>query len=133
MPAEAKRVQPGIYLVFLGETITDDDIRSVMGRVRKAAAADEQEHYIVAVDTIDVSNPLRAARLFPQHHDPAISHYIFTTNSIAGQVMAERAAQKIADSLVEVSEHQHTALDRAKAIRGSADEPDLLGCDYLPD
>lgn len=133
MASEAKRVQPGIYIVFLGEAVTYTDLDIVMRRVHKAAEVDEQANdYIIVVDAIEILNPLKIARLMPKLHHEGVSRYIFTANTVTGQVLAGRAAEMLPVT-VEVSDHQKKAVERAKTIRGTLEEPDLLSCDYLPD
>jgi hypothetical protein len=129
MAAETKRVQPGLYLMFLGQRVNEDEIRAQMALCSEAATADAADDMILVVDTVGLDNPLKAARVLPPLHDERITHYIVVGSSRAGAVLAERLTQKLTTP-VEVAEHQIAALDRAKAIRGTS-EIEENHCDFL--
>lgn len=130
MPAEVKRAAEGVYLLFMSQTVTDDEISGVSARYQRDADASALAQYVVVIDPIQVQNPLKAARLLARHADPAAYHYVVVGNPL-GAVLAERLAQQLPDAMVAVLPNQPEALQHAKTIAGVRPEDDTPACGYL--
>lgn len=132
MPAAVKRIESGIYLLYLGETVNEDDIAEATKRYAQAARNDNSANdYIVLIEALEVNNPLRAARMLLRQIDPAISRCIVVGSSHTGMIFAERLSQKLHQGVVDVRPHQEAAIMQAKFLRGTESQPVELTCDYL--
>ena len=129
MAAEVQRIQPGIYLLFLGGNLTTDELTDHLQRYEQAVVSDRTPDPVLVLDCVDLYNPLKAARLIAQQH-PTAAHYVVVNSNRAGAVLAERLAQRIPGTSVEAALTQPQATDRAKSIRGTHHLDDHH-CDYL--
>ncbi|MEO0561150.1 MAG: hypothetical protein AAF125_03500 [Chloroflexota bacterium] len=128
MPAETRRVQPGIYLMFLGGAVTEDEITEQLALTTQATIDDAADEPILLLDAVKLTNPLKVARVMPNHLK--VARVIAVNSNRSGAVLVERLAQKLPGFPVEVTRTQLDAVARAKAIRGTEDVEDLH-CDYL--
>jgi len=131
MPAEIKRVEDGIYLLFLGNQVTEDELTDTTARYIKDAQQQNLTDYVVIMDSILVTNPLGVARMVTKFLDPNTGYYVIVAGSRDGAVLAERLRQKITNAIVEVQPNQRAAITRAKEIIGTADIPAAPVCDVL--
>lgn len=130
MPAETKRAATGVYMLFLGEQVSETDLLATMHRYQQSAADEQVGSYSVVIDPIKLKNPLKMARLVAKHTDAHTMRYVVVESGRQGSVLVERLAQKLPDVTIEVMPTQTSALNRAKDLQGVADE-DSAACDYL--
>ena len=129
MAAEVQRIQPGIYLLFLGGNLTADELTDHLGRYEQAVTNDNIPDPVLVLDCVELFNPLKAARLISQQAPPA-AHYVVVNSNRAGAVLAERLAQRVTEIPVQARTTQPEATDYAKTLRGTHHLEDHH-CDYL--
>jgi len=130
MPAEVKRVQSGVYLLFLGGNVDEPELAAAAERAAGAAEADSAAASAWVLDPIQLYNPLKVARLLPKLVPANTTHLVIVGNTRSGAVLAERLAQKLPAVTVAASETQPKASERARELLGlgPAEAPT---CDYL--
>ncbi|MEM6529141.1 MAG: hypothetical protein AAF653_12660 [Chloroflexota bacterium] len=133
MSAEVKKAATGVYLLFVGQQVTQDEVEGVIQRYDDSAIADGLAAYVVVIEPIRLNNPLQVARWIATGTTGTTTHYIVAGNGRDSMVIAERLQRKLATTptIVEVAAHQQVAVDRAKALVGVADETDFPTCNYL--
>jgi hypothetical protein len=130
MPAESQRIQPGIYLMSLADRVTEEEIADHLSRCANAAQSDGISPYVLIVDPLTVSNPLKAARLLPTYVPDNVAEMMVLNNNRNAAVVAERVVQMLPDANIKVAPTHPPALSRARLIRGTDASADL-DCDYL--
>lgn len=128
--AAAKRAATGVYLLFLGEQVNEDDLRQTMQRYQQNATAEQVTAYTVIIDPVKVQNPLRVARLVAKHTDKHTTRYIIVKTGRAGAVIAERLARQLPTVRIELQNTQPDAITRAKALQNATDE-ETPACGYI--
>lgn len=132
MPAEAKRVETGIYLMFMADNASGDEIADTVQRYQRAAEAEGVvQRYIVIIEEIGVTNPLHAARQIAACAEPYPAHILIAGNARASHVITERLSALLPATPIERFDHQTAAIDRAKQLLGTGHIPVAISCDYL--
>jgi electron transfer flavoprotein alpha subunit len=130
MPAEVKRVQAGVYLMFLGGNVDEPSLTAAVERASQAAQADNAPASAWVLDPIQLYNPLKVARLLPKLVPADTTHIVLVGNTRSGAVLAERLAQKLPHVTIDATATQPQATNRARDLLGlgPAEAPT---CDYL--
>lgn len=118
MPAEVKRVQAGVYLMFLGGTVSEPELAAAAERAARAAEMDNAAASAWVLDPISLHNPLRAARLLPGLVPPGVAHLVVVGNTRGGAVLAERLAQQLPQVTVAATATQPQASAQARDLLG---------------
>jgi hypothetical protein len=130
MPAEVKRVQSGVYLMFLGGNVDEPELSAAAERATTAAEADSATAAAWVVDPVQLYNPLKAAGVLPKLVPAGVTHLVIVGNTRSGAVLAERLAQKLPHVTIAATDTQPQATERARDLLGlgPAEAPT---CDYL--
>lgn len=132
MPAEIKRTASKVYLLFLAEAVSENEITVTMQSCQRDVDNSTLGTFAMVIDPIRVSNPLSAARWLGQHLPTGAAHIVVVGSDRAGAVLAERIARQCPNTDVQVAPHQQAAVDGAKALLGLGADDVIAACDYLP-
>lgn len=93
MPAEVKHKYQGVYLMFWGDTLTEQDLRDAETQWERARIKDQPSEAVLVLDTVQVANPLGAARLFASQLQTSLKRLIIVNNSVPAEIIIERLRQ----------------------------------------
>jgi|GEM_PF-3709179 hypothetical protein len=116
MPAEVKHKYQGVYLMFWGDTLTEQDLHAAESQWERARCKDQPSLAVLVLDTIQVANPLGAARLFANQLRVSLERLIVVNNSVPSGIIIERLHQLLPDLKIEAAPHQVVAIQRAKDL-----------------
>lgn len=131
MPAEVKRVQSGVYLLFLGDEVQEEELAHAVARYQSAAAQESPEGNALVIEALHITNPLAVARMLPRVADSATSHYVVVGNTPIGNILAARLQQTLSAAHITAAPHQQAAVTLARELRGLPEIPNAHACDYL--
>lgn len=116
MPAEVKHKYQGVYLMFWGDTLTEQDLRDAETQWERARIKDQHSEAVLVLDTVQVANPLGAARLFASQLQTSLKRLIIVNNSVPAEIIIERLRQLLPQLSIEGAPHQVVAVQRAKNL-----------------
>lgn len=128
MPAAVKRIQAGVYLVFLGDTVEEDELATTLEKTDNTAVADGATETAIVLDPIQLHNPLKVARLLPPMIPAHTSHIVVVGSTRSGAVLTERLAQKLPNVKILATKTQPQATFHARRVLG-LDPEEAPSCD----
>ena len=116
MPAEMKHKYQGVYLMFWGDTLTEQDLHDTEEQWERARTKDQPSKAVLVLDIVQVANPLGAARLFASQLHTPLERLIIVNNSVPAEIIIERLRQLLPHIPIEAAPHQVVAIQRAKNL-----------------